>query len=175
MKIDRTICDARRACGLPCSRCENAEKCSEKDKEWLKNPTYPVNRPHKTPQRPKNSPQKEVNIPDKIRSYHKRERKNFTAQDIEILNDTKVPARMAAYLTGHHVNSIYRWRRTHGVVLPFTSYGDRFLSNAWTEIELQVLSDTSLTSSQVAEITGRSANAVRLKRCALGIRMGGSK
>ena len=114
-------------------------------------------------------------VKKELKSYQKKERKNFSPHDIKILKDTSIPARIAAKMTGHHVNSIYRWRKRNNVILPFVPYDQRFRSNAWTEIELEIVKDASLSTRQVQERINRSASAIRQRRMMLGIRTGERK
>ena len=162
MKIDRSLCEVRRDMNLPCERCECSSYCGEKEREWMKKAKNVVEKAKKLPQKDDLPPKKVVK---------KRKRVSFTESDIAIMRDTGISSMMAAKMTGHHVNSIYRWRKANGVVLPFVPYDARFRSNSWREKELEVVKDTSLTTKQVAELTGRTYDAIRKRRHILGIKV----
>lgn len=169
MKIDKSICRARQAAHLPCRKCEKYPECPG---NYQENTEKVQISPKNTTKKTESAIKSEVKIPDKIKRYQKKERKNFSPDDIKILKDTSIPARIAAKMTGHHVNSIYRWRKRNNVILPFVPYGERFRSNAWTEIELEIVKDASLSTRQVQERINRSADAIRQRRMMLGIRTG---
>lgn len=175
MKIDKSICRARKACGLPCAKCKYYENCAKKGEIHQEETKIATKKPPTKRPIPQKEPENKVIIPDRIKEYKTRERKNFTLKDIEILRDTTIPARIAAKMTGHHVNSIYRWRKRNNVILPFVPYDQRFRSNAWTEIELEIVKDASLSTRQVQERINRSADAIRQRRMMLGIRTGERK
>lgn len=172
MKIDQTICKARKDAHLPCHRCIKYQKCLKKGKIHEENTVNAQRKPHKSHKKTESGTINEVNIPESIKNYQKKERKNFTAEDIKILRDKTIPARVAAKMTGHHINSIYRWRKRNDISLPFVPYNERFRSNKWTEIELEIVKDTSLTTKQVQERINRSPDAIRQRRVLLGIRQG---
>lgn len=175
MKIDQTICRARRACDLPCAKCVFYEKCIKKGEFYQEETKTTTRKPQIKRPKTKNEPKNEVIIPDYITDYDKRERRNFSPKDIEILRDTTIPARIAAAMTGHHVNSIYRWRKRNNIVLPFVPYDQRYRSNAWTEMELEIVKDATLSTREVQERINRSADAIRQRRVMLGITQGGKE